>query len=144
MTRAGGQRGIRATVSAGLAEFLRAHWGVRPAGAAPDLGGSANLNLLVTDRRSLQVARVYRPFVTGQRVAALQTVRGHLARHGVPCAEPIPALGGRGWEIFQGRPQATVRSAALAASSAHSPRTLVTAFTEGFSPSIRRKCASMT
>jgi Ser/Thr protein kinase RdoA (MazF antagonist) len=100
---AGGRRGTRATVSAELPRFLRAHWGVRPAGTEPDLGGSSNLNLLVTDDRSLQVARVYRPFVTGQRVAALQAVRRHLASHGIPCAEPIPARGGRGWELFQGR-----------------------------------------
>jgi hypothetical protein len=71
---AGGQRGTRAIVTPDLEEFLRAHWGVRPAGAAADLGGSANLNLLVTDGRSLRVARVYRPIVTGRRVAALQGV----------------------------------------------------------------------
>jgi Ser/Thr protein kinase RdoA (MazF antagonist) len=100
---AGGRRGTRATTSPDLEEFLRAHWGVRPASAAPDLGGSANLNLLVTDGRSLQVARVYRPFVTGQRVAALQEARRHLARHGVPCTEPTPARSGRGWETYQGR-----------------------------------------
>jgi homoserine kinase type II len=100
---AAGQRGTRAIASAELERFLRAHWGVRPATAAPDLGGSANLNLLVTDDRSLQVARVYRPVVTGQRVAVLQAVRRHLASHGVPCAEPIPTLGGRGWETFHGR-----------------------------------------
>ncbi len=100
---AAGQRGTRAIVSADLEELLQAHWGVRPARAAPDLGGSANLNLLVTDGRSLRVARVYRPFVTGQRVAALQAVRDHLARHGIPCAPPIPARGGRRWETFQGR-----------------------------------------
>ena len=100
---AGGRRGTRAIVSPDLEEFLRAHWGVRPARAASDLGGSANLNLLVTDGGSLRVARVYRPFVTGQRVAALQAVRRHLARHGIPCPEPIPSLGGRGWETFQSR-----------------------------------------
>lgn len=100
---AGGQRGTRAIISPHLEEFLQAHWGVWPAGAAPDLGGSCNLNLLVTDGRSLQVARVYRPFVTGQRVAALQAVRRHLARHGVPCAEPIPTRCGRRWQTFQGR-----------------------------------------
>jgi Ser/Thr protein kinase RdoA (MazF antagonist) len=99
---AAGQRVTRAIASADLEEFLRAHWGVRPA-AAPDLGGSANLNLLVTDGRSLRVARVYRPFVTDQRVAALQEVRHHLARHGIPCARPISTLSGRGWETFQGR-----------------------------------------
>ncbi|HEX6685397.1 MAG TPA: phosphotransferase [Candidatus Limnocylindrales bacterium] len=74
-----------------------------PAGPAPDLGGSSNLNLLVTDGLSLRVARVYRPFVTGQRVAAIQAVRHHLAGHGVPSVEPIQAAGGRGWEIFEGR-----------------------------------------
>jgi homoserine kinase type II len=100
---AGGRRGTRAAVSADLVGFLRANWGVWPAGPAPDLGGSSNLNLLVTDGRSLRVARVYRPFVTGQRVAALQAVRHHLASHGVPCTEAVPALGGRGWETFEGR-----------------------------------------
>lgn len=100
---AGGQRGTRAVVSAALEDFLRANWGVWPAGPAPDLGGSNNLNLLVTDGRARQVARVYRPFVTGRRVAALQAVRQHLASHGVPSAEPIPAAGGRGWETFEGR-----------------------------------------
>lgn len=100
---AGGQRGARAVVSADLEGFLRANWRVWPAGPAPDLGGSSNLNLLVTDGRSLQVARIYRPFVTSQRVAALQAVRNHLASHGVPCAEAIPAVGGRCWEIFEGR-----------------------------------------
>jgi len=86
---AAGQRGTRAIASAELERFLRAHWGVRPATAAPDLGGSVNLNLLVTDDRSVQVARVYRPVVTGQRVAVLQAVRRHLASQGVPRAEPI-------------------------------------------------------
>lgn len=57
-------------------------------------GVSCNLNLLATDGRSLRVARVCRPFVTGQRGAALQAARRHLARHG-PCTEPIPARGDR-------------------------------------------------
>ena len=100
---AGGQRGARAAVSAGLEGFLRANWGVWPAGPAPDLGGSSCLNLLVTDGRWLRVARVYRPWVTGQRVAALQAVRHHLADHGVPCARPVRAAGGSGWEIFEDR-----------------------------------------
>jgi Ser/Thr protein kinase RdoA (MazF antagonist) len=111
---AGGRRGTRAIVTPDLEEFLRAHWEVRPAGAAPDLGGSCNLNLLVTDGTSLRVARVHRPFVTGQRVAALQAARRHLARHGVPCAKPIPARGGRGWQAFQGR--ASQRSPCLSGS----------------------------
>jgi Ser/Thr protein kinase RdoA (MazF antagonist) len=100
---AGGLRGSKAVVSADLEEFLRAHWGVWRAGPAADLGGSCNLNLLVTDGRSPRVARVYRPFVTGQRVQALQAVRHHLADHGVPTARPIPAASGRGWETFHGR-----------------------------------------
>jgi hypothetical protein len=50
-----------------------------------------------------RVARVYRPFVTGQRVAVLQAIRDHLASHGVPCTGPIPTLSGREWETFQGR-----------------------------------------
>lgn len=98
-----GRRGVRASVSADLERFLRANWGVWPAGPAPDLGGSNNLNLLVTDGRSPRVARVYRPFVTGQRVAALQAVRRHLASHGVLGVGPVPAVDGRDWRAFEGR-----------------------------------------
>ncbi|MFI6324106.1 phosphotransferase enzyme family protein [Nonomuraea sp. NPDC050556] len=98
---AGGLRGSRAVVSAELAEFLRATWGVWPVGG--DLGGSVNLNLLVSDGRSRRVARVYRPFVTGGRIGALQAVRNHLARRGVPCVPVVPSLLGNPWEVFQGR-----------------------------------------
>lgn len=99
----GGRRGERAALSPDLARFLRRHWGVRPAGVGSDIGGSVNLNLLVTDGRSPLVARVYRPFVTAGRVAALQSVRGHLAVGGIPCPEPIPARGGGTVEIWAGR-----------------------------------------
>src|SRR5262249_538159 len=35
--------------------------------------------------------------------AAIQAVRHHLASHAIPCAQPIPSLGGRRRETFQGR-----------------------------------------
>lgn len=100
---AGGRRGGRAVLSPDLARFLLGHWGVRPAGTAPDLGGSVNLNLLVTDGRSPLVARVYRPCVTAGRVSALQAARRHLAGHGIPCPQAIPARGGRAAEGWDGR-----------------------------------------
>jgi hypothetical protein len=67
---AGGQRGTRAIDSADLKRFLRAHWGVRPAGAAPDLGGSSNLNL-----HSLTDPRVHIDDETS-RIVVRQITRG--------------------------------------------------------------------
>ena len=66
------------------------------------LGGSANPNLLVTGGRSLRVARVYRPFVTGRRIAALRrSAATSPARH--PVRRAHPGTSGRGSQTFQGR-----------------------------------------
>src|SRR5918911_5661587 len=81
---------LRAAPSPGLFDVLRMRYGMDSTTAATDLGGSSNLNLLVTTNADRFVVRVYRPWVTAARLAAIQRVRRHLAHGGVPCALPVP------------------------------------------------------
>jgi Ser/Thr protein kinase RdoA (MazF antagonist) len=87
---------LRGVVSPALFTALRDHYGLRSR-AVRDLGGSANLNLLLTEDRLRYVVRVYRPWVTAARLADLQQVRRHLAGGGVPCALPLATRSGDSW-----------------------------------------------
>src|SRR5690242_8917840 len=98
-----GRRGSRARPSPGLLELLRGSYGLEPAGDARDLGGSSSLNLLVTRGGCRYVARVYRPYVTARRLAAIQLARRELAAGGVPCAELLPTRAGELCTMFEGR-----------------------------------------
>ena len=80
-----------------------------------DLGGSSNLNLLVTDgpdgpdatgvtqSTHCYVVRVYRPWVTAARLADMQLVRRQLANGAVPCVLPIRTLDGESWVTVDSR-----------------------------------------
>ncbi len=86
----------------GLFDALRDRYGIRDSGGVRELGGSSNLNLLLADDWHRYVVRVYRPWVTAARLADLQFVRRHLARGGVPCAEPVSTLDGESWILVDG------------------------------------------
>jgi aminoglycoside phosphotransferase (APT) family kinase protein len=72
-----GRRGLRAQPGPDLFQALREHWGLRVVPGGNDLGGSSSLNLLVGDGGRRYVARVHRPHVTPERLAAAM---GLLAR----------------------------------------------------------------
>src|SRR5690242_18395069 len=94
----------RATASPALFDALRDRYGIR--GEAKDLGGSSNLNLLVTevtDGQKRYIVRVYRPWVKPARLADTQSVRVRLAQGGVPCAQPVRSLDGEAWILVGGR-----------------------------------------
>lgn len=93
----------RAVASPRLFAALRDQYGLRGADGARDLGGSSNLNLMLTDGQHRAVVRVYRPWVTAARLAAMQQVRRHLASGGVPCAQPLPTLDGESWIVVDDR-----------------------------------------
>jgi Ser/Thr protein kinase RdoA (MazF antagonist) len=76
---------------------LSQEYGVTLARPHADLGGSSNLNLLVTDGKDALVARVYRRHVTAERLAAIQTVRRALAASGVPAPVAVPTRVGKWW-----------------------------------------------
>jgi Ser/Thr protein kinase RdoA (MazF antagonist) len=92
----------RARSTPALRAALGARYGLGADGVT-DLGGSSNLNLLLEDGGQRHVARVYRPWVTAARLAALQRARAHLAAGGVPCVRPVPAAGGAPWIEVEGR-----------------------------------------
>lgn len=94
---------LRAAPSLRLFDALRDRYGIESTGGTTDLGGSSTLNLLVTDGEERLVVRVYRPWVTAERLADIQLVRRHLASGEVPCAQPIPTHEGEGWAVVDGR-----------------------------------------
>lgn len=73
-----------ATASPVLFRALKDHHGLQNDGAVQDLGGSQNLNLLVTTGQGRGGDRVYRPWLTTARLEAMQAARHHLALGGVP------------------------------------------------------------
>jgi homoserine kinase type II len=96
----GGRRGLRAAPSPDLFERVREAYGIAADESAIDLGGSANLNLLIGGR---WVVRVYRPYVTPARLDAINIARSALALGGVPTSEALPGLDGRPWTTLAGR-----------------------------------------
>ena len=76
--------------------------GAGPAGAV-DLGGSSSLNLLVDAAEGRYVARVHRPHLTPERLAAIHQARTALRAGGVPCTLPVPTLDGAPWISLKGR-----------------------------------------
>lgn len=91
-----GRRGRRASASAELRWLLASAYGV-DGDDARDLGGSVNLNLLITRAAAPCVVRVYRPFVTEARLSDVQRVRRHIDETGVPAFGLIPTCDGRPW-----------------------------------------------
>jgi homoserine kinase type II len=94
---------LRARPTPALLDLLRDHYGIDGPADVTDLGGSSNLNLLVTARDARYVARVYRPWVTAARLADIQRARRAINRGGVPCPEPLPTRDGAGWTSLDGR-----------------------------------------
>jgi len=99
----GGQRGLRATPSDRLLVAVNEAYGIACGPALVDLGGSSNLNLLVGAGADRSVVRVYRPYVTADRLQAIQGVRRALARAGVPCAPLVWTRDGHPWLAFEHR-----------------------------------------
>jgi len=98
----GGRRGTRATVSAELWEVLAAGWAI-PRQRGRDLGGSLNLNLLVSRGDERLVVRAHRPSVSPARLEAIQHARQQLDAAGVPCSALVVARDGARWARAAGR-----------------------------------------
>src|SRR5581483_4788441 len=54
-----------------------------------DVGGTYNLNVLLEMRDKMYIVRVYRPWITYERLAFLHAVKEALARSGLPVALPL-------------------------------------------------------
>jgi len=79
----------RPALTRGLLAFVAERYGLR-VDSPRDLGGSFNLNVLVDGH----VLRVYGPWVSGERLQALQRIRRTLRARGVPIPEVRPARDG--------------------------------------------------
>jgi homoserine kinase type II len=99
----GGQRGLRAALSPELLEAIRDCYNLGNIVYVADLGGSANLNVLVQNEQLRYVVRVYRPYVTEARLHDIQLVRRELAAGGIPCSDALPARDGQPWIALNGR-----------------------------------------
>lgn len=62
------ERGERCADTSELREFLKEQYRLDGDGPFRDLGGGNNLNMLVMQDGALRVARVYRPWVTPERI----------------------------------------------------------------------------
>lgn len=94
---------LRGAASPRLFDALCDRYGIRGNVGAKDLGGSSNLNLLLTDGRHSYVVRVYRPWITAARLADMQLVRQQLHRGGLPCSQPLHTLDGESWILLDDR-----------------------------------------
>jgi hypothetical protein len=92
----GDRRGTRAVVSWELWEVLAARWAI-PRQQGRDLGGSLNLNLLVSPGGEQVVVRVHQPSVSPARLEAIEAARDRLDAAGVPCSARVPAHDGARW-----------------------------------------------
>lgn len=99
----GGLRGLRATPSPELFKALSDYYNIHIGEDIFDLGGSSNLNLLVSNNFRQYVLRVYRPYVRETRLRGLHLVRRELTARGVPCAEVVATRDGHSWIMLDGR-----------------------------------------
>lgn len=74
--------------------FLSTHFQLRHVQILKDLGGTYNLNLLVSTERGEYVLRLYRPWVTRERLYQLQHIKHILSHAGFPVLLPIPGSAG--------------------------------------------------
>jgi Ser/Thr protein kinase RdoA (MazF antagonist) len=99
----GGKRGLRAVPSPELLDLIDLRYGVDCGSDTVDLGGSSSLNLLVGEPDDRFVVRVYRPYVSVERLRVTHLVRRTLAMADVPCGGLVPTIDGQWWVHFKGR-----------------------------------------
>jgi Ser/Thr protein kinase RdoA (MazF antagonist) len=86
----------RPSLTSELLSFIEAQYGLRGNELPRDLGGSFNLNVLIDG----YVVRVYGPWVSARRVAAMQQTRETLRMRGIPIPNLRPGLDKATWSEF--------------------------------------------
>jgi Ser/Thr protein kinase RdoA (MazF antagonist) len=94
---------VRPTAPPDLFEHLRKAYSVGGVELTMDLGGSRNLNLLVTTGAGLLVVRAYRNGMSLDRLMAIQSVRKALSAKGVPASTGVRTRTGESWSRFEGQ-----------------------------------------
>ncbi|MBS4202427.1 phosphotransferase [Bacillus sp. FJAT-49732] len=99
----GGKRGLRAIPTKDLLEAIRDAFNLPISNDVIDLGGSSNLNLLVTANNDKYVIRVYRPYVSKERLQDIQYVRRKLREGGVPTSDVVLTKDGQSYIVYDQR-----------------------------------------
>jgi homoserine kinase type II len=86
---------VRPLKSPELIDTLVRAYKLTPKGDPIDLGGSSNLNLLLPGRDGGHVARIYRAWVTQERLEGIQSVRAALRGAGLPFTQTRLSADGR-------------------------------------------------
>jgi Ser/Thr protein kinase RdoA (MazF antagonist) len=85
----GGLRGNRAELTKELTELLSYEYGFTKSAKYTDLEGSSNLNLYVKSNQIRYVVRVYRPYVTANRLDGIIQIRKKLNENGIPYSKTV-------------------------------------------------------
>lgn len=92
----------RARASAGLFELVRNEYGLSWDAEPRDCGG-VNLNVHLPTTGEGHVVRVYAPWTSSERLAAIQRVRSGLIDAGLPFVPTLATTGGQPFVAFDGR-----------------------------------------
>lgn len=95
--------GERATLSSDLLATLTQTYGLDAITTFSDLGGTYNLNLALHTATGHYVARVYRPWITVERLTALQALKRELYALQLPTILPLPTLADATFTLFEER-----------------------------------------
>jgi Ser/Thr protein kinase RdoA (MazF antagonist) len=94
---------VRPIASQDLLEHVRKTYPVGGVELTMDLGGSRNLNLLLTTGTGMLVVRAYRHGMSLDRLLAIQSVRRALTAKGVPSSVAIRTRSGETWSRYEGQ-----------------------------------------
>ncbi|MGA8276263.1 MAG: phosphotransferase [Thermoplasmata archaeon] len=94
---------VRPIAPPDLLEYLRKTYAIGGIELTMDLGGSRNLNLLITTGSGMLVVRAYRGGMSLDRLAAIQSVRKALRAKGVPTSVVLATRSGESWSRHEGQ-----------------------------------------
>jgi len=99
----GGLRGDRAELTKELTELLSDEYGFTKSAKYIDLEGSSSLNLYVESNQIRYIVRIYRPYVTANRLDDIIRIRKKLNESGVPFSKTYQNIKGQNYTEWNGR-----------------------------------------
>jgi homoserine kinase type II len=95
--------GPRASIIDDLLRFIESQYALGIIQSCQDLGGAYNLNILLDMVNGSCVARVYRPWVTEERLKAVQAVKSWLRERQLPTILPLTTTDGAAFTAYDNR-----------------------------------------
>jgi homoserine kinase type II len=94
---------VRPILLPDLLEHIRKTYAVGGIELTMDLGGSRNLNLLITTGSGMLLVRAYRSGMSLDRLVAIQSVRSALGAKGIPSSGVLRTRTGESWSRHEGQ-----------------------------------------